>query len=217
MRNGCRTAVLLFTGDTRREERRKRLPRRLLATMHARIARIAGTAGDLFVCGDARDLPFVRGTFEATGTIAEQVSRAVDAVLACGYTRVMLLAGDVAGLEARHLAAAERVLAVDARRAVIGACRDGGFYLAAFNAEPRLNWHALPWFGATIAAELTSRLANDGFTVAQLDMLDDIDDLEDARRVVPSLLVVQSFDIPAFTPLATPVYAPLHRRPPPPH
>lgn len=217
MRNGCRTAVILFTGDARREERRKRLPRRLLATMHADLARIAGAAGDLFVCGDAHGLGSVRGTFDADGSLAQQVSRAVDAVLACGYTNVMLLAGDVAGLRSRHLAEADRLLRGNARSAVIGRCRDGGFYLAAFNAEPRLNWHAMPWFGETIAADLAARLGADGFEVAELDVLEDIDDIAVARRLVPWLIVtIPTFEATTFLPALAPTYAPLHRRPPPP-
>lgn len=216
MQDGGRTAVILFTGDSRREERRKRLPRRLLSTMHAGIARIAGGACDLFVCGDAHRLPFVRGTFAAEGSLGEQVTRVVDAVLVRGYANVMLLAGDVVGFRERHLAEALRLLSESARRAVIGRCRDGGFYLAAFNSKARIDWDALPWFGATVAVDLEMRLAADGFAVAQLDMLEDIDDIADARRILPSLPpAIPGCAVATFLPVLDPSYAPLYRRPPP--
>ena len=186
MRRDAATAVILFTGDVRREERRKRLPRHLLATIHATVEReVRRAVGcDLFVCGSTRGVTNVSGTFVAGARpVGEQISTALATLFAHGYERVIVIAGDVAALQARHVAAASRQLRCDGRRAAVGPCRDGGFYLAGFNQQPELDWNVLPWFGATVATELSLALSGDAFEVEELESLDDVDDLADAERV----------------------------------
>lgn len=219
MRRDAATAVVLFTGDVRREARRKHLPRYLLATLHTGIAReVRRAACDLFVCGSTPAATNVAGTFEAgRRPVPEQIATALAALFGGGYDRVIVIAGDVAALHARHVAHASRQLHVAGRRAVVGPCRDGGFYLAGFNRRPDLDWNALPWFGATIAAELSAALSDDGFAVEQVATLDDIDSLGDARRVASHLLGTPP---PLFTRRAAPVrrlaITPATRRRPPP-
>jgi glycosyltransferase A (GT-A) superfamily protein (DUF2064 family) len=230
MRRDAATAVILFTGDVRREERRKRLPRRLLATIHAGVAReVRRAAGcDLFVCGSAHGVTNVSGTFVAgTRPLAEQISTALGTLFGAGYESVIVIAGDVAALHARHVAGAARQLRGDSRRAVVGPCRDGGFYLAGFNQQPTLDWNALPWFGATVAAELSKALSCDAFAVEELESLDDVDDLADAQRItadrrlriraaiLSSLGTMPSVAEHSTAPGRPPVHAPAHRRPPP--
>ena len=219
MRRDAATAVILFTGDVRREERRKHLPRRLLATLHAAIAREVrrASACDLFVCGHAPEVPNVRGTFAAGARpVAEQVATALATLFADGYERVIVIAGDVAALHARHIAAASQQLRGDDARAVIGPCGDGGFYLAAFNRRPDLDWDALPWFGNSIADALSGALANDGFAVAQIETLDDIDSVGDAHRLAPNfgnaIVVTRARLAPVRRLALTPS---MQRRPPP--
>jgi glycosyltransferase A (GT-A) superfamily protein (DUF2064 family) len=221
MRRDAATAVVLFTGDVRREERRKHLPRRLLSTVHADIAREVRRAGpcDLFVCGSATEVTTVAGIFAAgSRPVAEQISTALASLFAGGYESVIVIAGDVAALQARHIARASRQLRGGERRAVIGPCRDGGFYLAGFNRCPDIDWDALPWFGATIAAALSVALANDGFAVEQIQTLDDIDSLGDARRIGVDLLhVTQVVMHERVAPVRRVAFAhAMHRRPPPP-
>ena len=231
MRSGSSTAVVLFTGDVRREERRKSLPRRCLAAMHASLARQVRLAGscDLFVAGKGSDLPGVRAMVRGEGSdIASQVSTAVATMFANGYRSVIVLAGDVAGFTPRHLSAAIALLRRSSRGAVIGRCRDGGFYLAGFNANPGVDWRALPWFRPEISAALRVGLEQDSFAVAELGTLDDIDSIDDLRRAAHdrslneratalSLLHASPFVATARTaPLLQLSVAPAVRRRPPP-
>jgi glycosyltransferase A (GT-A) superfamily protein (DUF2064 family) len=232
MRRDGTTAVILFTGDVRREERRKQLPRRLLASIHTSIANEVRRAAscDLYVCGSAPRLPHVRGTFPAGARpVAEQISTALATLFDAGYARVIVLAGDVAALHARHVAAATRHLRGSDRRAVLGPCRDGGFYLAAFNQRPDLEWDALPWFSGTVASELSRALTDDGFALDELERLDDVDDVADAHRIAADralrlraliLSILRGQLLPREQPRVAPVrrltLTPAMRRRPPP-
>lgn len=224
------TAVVLFTGDVRREERRKRLPRRLLTAIHADVEREVGRAiaCDLFVCGDQGGVTGLAGIFPAGGMpVAAQIAGTLAALFGSGYEQVLVIAGDVASLRARHVAEASRHLRERPGQAVIGPCRDGGFYLAGFNQAPELDWSALPWFGPTIGDELTGALSTAGFAVEQLETLDDIDSPGDARRVAAdrslrihalmrSLLCAPLAMAVRVTPVRSQALVPaLRRRPPP--
>jgi 2-phospho-L-lactate guanylyltransferase (CobY/MobA/RfbA family) len=176
------TAVVLFTGNVRREEQRKGLPPRLLAaTREGLLDALRGVAAcDVYVCGD--DIPgFAAGRIDSSAPLPELVARTVDKLFA-RYQRVVLLAGDVCGLTRRHLEEALQHLDTD-RAAVVGPACDGGFYLAAFNQAPHLDWASLSWFQHTIGTELVTGLADDGFVVSLLDPLADIDSVGDAQRI----------------------------------
>jgi len=225
------TAVVLFTGDVRREERRKNLPRRFLAALHASVAGgVASLDGcDLFVRGDDRGLPNVCERFDARGPVSDQVSEIVALLFERGYARVVLLAGDVCRFAPKLLADSIATLKDTAPRAVIGRSGDGGFYLAGFNRRPDIAWHALPWFQPTIAERLEEELQVHGFELTRAPDVDDIDARDDAERLLaqPGLIarclraVLRSL-LTAVTITRTPellrpllLIAPPYRRPPP--
>ena len=181
---------------------------------------------DVYVCGDA-DLEGVAGHMPAGGrSLPEQIAGAVSALFE-GYERVVLLAGDVCGLQRHHVADALRHLDGEGARATVGRSVDGGFYLAAFNRSPDLNWAALSWFRPTVGSELVEALQTIGFEVAVVAQLADVDDAGDARRIVgtfkniplqlrailyTALVGFLDFKSPAWTPAFA---TPLHCRPPP--
>ena len=117
-----------------------------------------------------------------------------------------------------------------AGQATTGRATDGGFYLAAFNAAPDVDWASLPWFQSTIGDALVAALEADGFALDVLEPLADVDDAGDARRILGTIASIPlklkailraalnatlSFvEIPAATPQRVLVTA-LYRRPPP--
>src|SRR5258708_33367622 len=170
-----RYAVVLFTGDAGREEAEKGLPRRFLARLHDEVASIVRSVNevDLYLASDPGETFVVEGpAFTSRGPqrqLGEKVDLAISRCFAAGYTRVAVVAGDVAGLTRELLTEAFAKLAQTT--SVIGKSPDGGFYLAAFSAPPSMTWATLPWSSATLYDALVGRLRNPH----ELQALQDID------------------------------------------
>jgi hypothetical protein len=158
-----RTAVVLFAGDARREEAQKGLPARFLAKLHERLMRtIRAFDVDLLIADE-----LVAGA----STLNEKIERAFESGLTLGYTRVIALAGDIV-LEPSILRRA-----IESSDTLIGPTRDGGFYILACNEAPSIDWSSLAF--ADVAAQLNH---------ATLPELRDVDSIDDARVVAPSLI-----------------------------
>ena len=154
--------MVLFAGDPRREEAQKGLPARFLAKLHDRLARTIRAFGvDLLVADEL-----------AGGNLSEKVEQAFVRTFARGYERVVVLAGDIV------LPPTILKQAIDAAGTTIGRTRDGGFYLLACDELPFIDWTSLAY--DDVAAQLPDYVA--------LRELRDVDSIEDARVVAPSLI-----------------------------
>ncbi|HVR43779.1 MAG TPA: DUF2064 domain-containing protein [Thermoanaerobaculia bacterium] len=182
-------AVVIFAGDPRREARSKGLPPRLLSALHSRIASSAGSlpAIDLFFAFDAAGgirLDSSGTSCElACGSALDRKVSAVLQILSARYDAVVLLAGDLPGVDPDVLEAALHSLESSDPAAAIGPSGDGGFYLAGFNRAPSFDWAALPWHGERLALELARALGAAGFELTILPRCDDIDSAGDAIRL----------------------------------
>ncbi len=163
-------AVILFAGDSRREESCKGLPPRFLRHLHARIASMLRSIDtvDVFIADELSP---------GEESLAAKVDRAIAFAFDRGYERVVLLAGDVAGLTREHVR-----LAIAARDAAIGRSPDGGFYLLALSRRPNADWQSIRWCGKHTVDDLL--LAIGPHQIAFLSELGDIDSLNDALRVL---------------------------------
>ncbi len=156
-------AVILFVGDSRRDETRKGLPPRFLMHLHSRIASTIRSFHEV-------DLLVIR----QTGPLGIVVDRAITETFDRGYQRVVLVAGDIAGLTREHL---QRAIASDA---AIGRSPDGGFYLLALSRRLAIDWNSIRWCTRHAFDDVVAALgAHDA-----LPELDDIDSLPDALRVL---------------------------------
>jgi rSAM/selenodomain-associated transferase 1 len=106
------------------------------------------------------------------------------ALAACPPGPVVLIGGDIPALAASHVADAFRLLG--ARDLVFGPAEDGGFWLVGARRSPRLprlfervRWSS-PYALADTLAGLPRRI-----TVGLVDRLEDVDDGEAYRRLVP--------------------------------
>lgn len=178
--------VILFRGDPRRDERQKRLPPRFLSTLHAAILKtmrevagvdvlIAREVGDEFRLGSGR---------WQLDTLAERIDAAIAYGFTRGYTRVLLLAGDIIGLRRSDILRALHALDGSLQRAAIGFSSDGGFYVAGFSQSPEVDWTRLLYDRPNAGAALTAALRGDGFHVEELPPVDDVDSRADAERLV---------------------------------
>ena len=180
-----RQAVILFTGDPRREELRKGLPPHFLRRLHRSlidtIERIENT--DLFVVattpGSARPGRLLRFEHE---TLSDQITEALSQCFQTGYRQVILLAGDTWGVSSATMLQAFESLQTRRNAAVIGPSGDGGFYLAGFNHASAVAWAEIPLHAHDAAASLSAHLLNSGAQVTILPEFDDIDSLGDAVR-----------------------------------
>jgi glycosyltransferase A (GT-A) superfamily protein (DUF2064 family) len=170
------TAVVLFAGDARREERAKGLPPRFLRVVRAAV---------LCTLRRTPEIELIEPPPES-GSLAAQIESALSFAFNAGYRRVILLAADVPGLSSAMIRRASHLLA-SGRSAVIGGSGDGGFYLAGFSAPPGVDWNEVALCTGQAATSLAAALNATGWEISSIPVVDDIDSLADARRIARSL------------------------------
>jgi len=97
---------------------------------------------------------------------------------------VVLVGGDIPTLAAGHVAAAFRLLG--SHDVVFGPAEDGGFWLVGARRSPRLPplFGRVRWSGPYALADTLAGLPR-GVTVGFVDRLEDVDDGEAYRRLMP--------------------------------
>jgi uncharacterized protein len=106
------------------------------------------------------------------------------ALAACPPGPVVLVGGDIPGLVARHVAAAFRLLG--GRDLVLGPAEDGGFWLVGVRRSPRLPplFEGVRWSSPYALADTRAGLPRK-VSVGFVDRLEDVDDGEAYRRLIP--------------------------------
>jgi uncharacterized protein len=95
--------------------------------------------------------------------------------------RVIIIGSDLPGLPAARLREARAALAT--HDAVLGPSSDGGFYLIGLRACPPGLLSGLAWSVPETRAACAARLVQRGLRLAHVAYFDDVDDIEDLRRV----------------------------------
>jgi len=117
-------------------------------------------------------------------SLGERINHVDRALRARGYDRLIFIGADCPLLDQAYLAAADAALAH--ADAVLGPAVDGGVVLMA----SRRPWPAigtLSWSTGALRAELTGRLTNDGWSIATLATLTDVDTAGDLAAVASQL------------------------------
>lgn len=190
-------AIVVFTGDPKREALRKGLPAGLLTTLHCHLIDTIRRTSDttLILASD------VRGHFQLTSgsrheeiaaaDLGEKIDSAFRFAYALGCESVLVLAGDVAGVTPDVIENAFATLEQHPQRCVIGPSGDGGFYLLGLNRSggmaSAVDWNVIPWFTALSMESLASRLLALEGIVEFVRPIDDIDSYGDAVLVTSSL------------------------------
>jgi uncharacterized protein len=106
------------------------------------------------------------------------------ALAACPPGPVVLVGGDIPALAADHVATAFRQLG--GRDLVFGPAEDGGFWLVGAHRSPRLPplFEHVRWSGPYALSDTLARLPR-RVTVGFVDRLEDVDDGEAYRRLMP--------------------------------
>ncbi|WP_428264670.1 TIGR04282 family arsenosugar biosynthesis glycosyltransferase [Haliangium sp.] len=101
------------------------------------------------------------------------------------HEQVIVLGGDLPGLPASCLREAQAALAT--HDAVLGPSSDGGFYLLGLRACPPGLLQGLAWSVPETMAVCQARLERRQLRVAQISTFDDVDEIDDLRRLARQL------------------------------
>jgi uncharacterized protein len=135
---------------------------------------------------------------------------AVQAMFARGHAAVCVLSSDTPTLPTGFLVtAATLLLAGSERRAVIGACDDGGYYLLGMR-QPHAGLFAdIAWSTDTVAAATRRHALSLGLDLVELPLWYDIDDAASLARLVQETCransapwtrrAIETLDLPALT------------------
>lgn len=105
------------------------------------------------------------------------------AMAAAGSSKVVIVGTDVPDLNASHVLTA--VEALDTFQVVLGPAVDGGYYLLGLTCVDKRLFEGVPWSTATVLQDTLAIAAAAGLTVAPLDTLPqlmDIDTIEDLKE-----------------------------------
>jgi rSAM/selenodomain-associated transferase 1 len=120
-------------------------------------------------------------TGQGSGDLGVRMRRAL---AACPPGAVVLVGGDIPAITARHVATAFRLLG--GHDLVFGPTKDGGFWLVGARRRPRLPllFDNVRWSGPYALADTLAGLPR-WVTVGFVDRLEDVDDGEAYRRLMP--------------------------------
>ena len=186
-------AIVLFKGDPREEGQLKSLPSRLLTALHDELIHVISSSDeiDLLLAEDVQGEFCIRredsvGRFAAT-SLSQKIDLAFSHGFSLGYQSVLVLAGDIVGLELSVLRQAFGSLESEEPAAVVGPSGDGGFYLLGLNRPADLAWESLGVGSIEASARLMAGLQSLRFEVRTLPRLDDVDSFDDAIRLIHTL------------------------------
>jgi len=169
-----RPAIVLFCGNAARDEQQKQLPPRFLTRLHDALRRrLRALDADVYVATHDHRAFRVGDTAWPIASLGTQIDTALRHCFDRGHQRVVIVAGDAPVDEA----IVQRAL--DATSPVIAASGDGGFALAAFSEAPDIDWNEIVANRAHAAQALRDRMP-----LEELPRVDDIDTIEDARRLL---------------------------------
>jgi len=187
-----RAAVLIFTRGPAAEGARKRLQHRggadLLGTVFETVLAEASAcrAGVIVAAPEGARLPALppaagRIRQEGSGS-ADRLERAIADGFARGVERLVVIGDDAPEIRSDDLEMALQATSRPVPTAVVGPCRDGGFYLLALNRPAPEALRGIPWGSRRTLAELRRRLRAGGFELLTLRTLADVDDRAGVQR-----------------------------------
>jgi uncharacterized protein len=196
MSRSTRRCVLLFSRSPREEARAKGLcgAETLFALAAERIAEAAALCGfDLLVVGGGGPKHAGPGRVAQRGHgFAERLANAFADAEGLGYEQVVVVPGDVPGLDATVLGEARRAL--DLVGVVLGPSPDGGVFLLGCAPSLAREFRDVRWQTGAVFADLCAKASGLGLAVQVLRALDDVDRLRDldllARRTDLDLAVL---------------------------
>jgi len=192
-----RAAILIFTRGPASEGARKQLHPRggadplgtIFDTLLAQAC--AGGAEVVVAAPEGARLPALPASVsrirqEGSGSAA-RLRRAMADVFARGVDGLVVIGDDAPEIRSDDLRSALQFISGSAPTAVVGPCRDGGFYLLALNRSAPDALRGIPWGSRRARAALQRRLRDSGFELHLLRPLADLDDRVGLQRLATRL------------------------------
>jgi len=126
--------------------------------------------------------PYIPILPQGDGDLGERLTRAAEAVLQNGSPPLLIMGTDSPTMPADRLAAAQ--VQLKEADAVLGPCRDGGFYMLGLNRVVPGMLDGVAWGTERAAAQTIERMQSRGLKVATIDPWYDIDRPDDLERAV---------------------------------
>ena len=117
--------------------------------------------------------------------LGERMARAFQNCFRDGFSRVIGIGSDIPGLSPEILLSAENTLKM--RRAVIGPCSDGGYYLIGLNEFLPELFSGIEWGSDTVLETTLEKLNRRELGFRLLPELIDLDRVEDLQLIVKQL------------------------------
>ena len=111
--------------------------------------------------------------------LGERMSVAFQKAFEDGYGKVVIIGSDCADITSRHIKDAFHAL--NAKDAVIGPSKDGGYYLLGLRKYTPDIFSGISWSTQEVFEQTVSRFEHLGLSYSVLDVLNDIDTIEDLR------------------------------------
>ena len=102
--------------------------------------------------------------------------QAMQGMLAAGHAAACLLSSDCPSLPTRLLSEAAEILLAPGERGVLGAARDGGYYLLGLKMPHAQLFRNIAWSTSSVAEETRQRAREIGLELIELDIWYDVDD-----------------------------------------
>lgn len=134
----------------------------------------------LLADGAGMDVPGVHG-------FGRCLLQTIERLLAAGHAAACVLNADGPTLPTSHLVRAAELLAQPGDRAVLGATRDGGYYLLGLKRAHAALFRDISWSTDAVAAQTRARAAEIGLALAELPPWYDVDDGEALDHLTAAL------------------------------
>jgi len=102
--------------------------------------------------------------------------QAMQGMLAQGHVAACVLSSDCPSLPTRLLSEAAEILLAPGERGVLGAARDGGYYLLGLKSPHAQLFKDITWSTSSVADETRARAREIGLELTELDIWYDVDD-----------------------------------------
>lgn len=134
-------------------------------------------------CSDSLNTPFFRNypKFLQSGEdLGEKMKNAFQQGFADGYESILLIGSDLPDIRSTHIYKAfEKLKEADF---VFGPASDGGYYLIGMKAAHSFPFEGIPWSTSSVYALSKESILDRGFSIAEIEELNDIDSFEDLKN-----------------------------------
>ncbi len=138
-------------------------------------------------------LPFPLHYFpQRGGSLGEREANAFADVFAAGFAEVLLIGSDIPTLPRLHLQQAFEYLDTPENDVVIGASKDGGYYLIAMRMLHLALFEDIHWSTSSVFAETLAQARQARLRVAQVPAWYDVDEHADLYKLIEELTPPES-------------------------